>query len=194
MMSHSNSSHHRVPNLRVHKRNDADLTFRPHQDSLRNQRKAISQPFDVNAQSYDHNIYVPYVSVDQKPIPSGIGLMNEKVRFYLKPTPASKVDTVNKDGVSINTSKHSRMSDSKGDASEPEAIDLGTVQLRRIIEQIRGLKSNSNVNTFDPLASRKAGLPTYCDYLHGKQTADMTIEQLLKALHGSDKGNKWAAH
>jgi hypothetical protein len=149
----------------------------------RSRRQSLTRrPFDLYAKYYEHENYVPYVHVSQRPIPSGIELMNEKVRFYLKPTTQTKVETMIKDGVSINTTKHSRINDGYSGDVDMESLDLGTVQLRRIIEQIRGLKSNSQVSTYDPLASRAAGLPTYCEYLQGAGSSEMSVEQLLLQL------------
>ena len=151
-------------------------------------RRGISNlhvsPANYNPSNTAHPIYLPNVSVHQEPVPDAVILMNQKTRFYLKPQPL--VFESIKDGVSVSVGNLKPPSHSQASTkSEEEPLDLGIVQLRRIIEQIRGLKSNSKVSTFNPYASRSAGLPTYTEYLHGKLTTEMNMADILREINAS---------
>ena len=115
--------------------------------------------------SSDHrNKYVPYIAIQQGQLPRANELINQETRFYLQP---QSLEECVEQTVYSETRAELDAFDSKQQENNKEyKLDVGVTNLQRVIDQLRGLRSDGNV-VFDPAVSRLAGVPAYCDYLHG---------------------------
>lgn len=104
--------------------------------------------------------YIPHVEIEVKPTPSIVSLVDSQTRFYLQTEQIS----------SSVQFQHSHFRNADIDAydaiqkNRTYSLDLGVANLQRVVNQLRALRSDSQY-TFDPLASRAAGIPPYCEYL-----------------------------
>lgn len=55
-----------------------------------------------------------------------------------------------------------------------EDFDVGTSALEHLLDRVKHLNSQIHMVPYDPLASKKAGLPSYTDYIQGRPNGKKT--------------------